>query len=155
LSSRLISKNLKNEIYKTEILPVVLYECDTWSLTLREEHRLRVFENRVLWKIFGPKMEEDGSWRKLHNDELHSLYSSSNIVRVIKSRRIRWAGHVARMGEGRGVYRVLVGRPKGKKPLGRPSRRWENNIKMDLMEIGIDGATGFSWLRTGSSGGIL
>jgi hypothetical protein len=85
-------------------------------------------------------LEEDGSWRKLHNDELHSLYSSPNIVRVFKSRRIRWAGHVARMGEGRGVYRVLVGRPEGKRPLGRPMRRCEDNIKMDLREIGIDGA---------------
>jgi hypothetical protein len=81
---------------------------------LREGHRLRVFENRVLRRIFGPKREEDGSWRKLHNNELHSLYSLRNIVRVIKSRRMRWAGHVARMREGRGVYRVLVGRPEGK-----------------------------------------
>jgi hypothetical protein len=86
---------------------------------LREEHRLRVYENRVLVKIFGPKREVDGSWRKLHNDEIHSLYSSPNIVRVIKSRKMRWAGHVARMGEGRGVYRVLVGMPEGKRPLGR------------------------------------
>jgi hypothetical protein len=101
------------------ILPLVTYGCETWSLNLREEHRLRVFENRVLRKIFGPKMDEDRSWRKLHNDELHSLYSSLNVVvRVIKSRRIRWAGHVARMGEGRGVYRVLVGRPEGKISLG-------------------------------------
>jgi hypothetical protein len=111
LSSHLISKNLKIKIYKTVILPVVLYGCETWSLTLREEHTLRVSENRVLRRIFGPTREEDGSWRKLHNDELHSLYSSPNIVRVIKSRRMRWAGHVARMGEGRGVYRVLVGKP--------------------------------------------
>jgi hypothetical protein len=81
---------------------------------LREEHRLRVFQNRVLRRIFGPKREEDGSWRKLYNDELHSLYASPNIVMVIKSRRMRWAGHVARMGEGRSVYRVLVGRPEGK-----------------------------------------
>jgi hypothetical protein len=84
LSSRLISKNLKIKIYKTVILPVVLYGCETWSPTLGEEHRLRVFENRVLRKIFGTKREEDGSWRKLHNDELHDLYSSPNIVRVIK-----------------------------------------------------------------------
>jgi hypothetical protein len=112
LSSRLLSKNLKIKIYKTVILPVVLYGCETWSLNLREEHRLRVFENRVLRRIFGPEREEDGSWRKLHNGELHSLYSSPNIVRVFKSRRMRWAGHVARMGEGRGVYRLLVGGPK-------------------------------------------
>jgi hypothetical protein len=96
---------------------------------LGEEHRLGVFEKRVLRKIFGPKREEDGSWRKLHNDELHSLYSSPNTFRVIKSRRMKWAGHVACMEEGRGVYRVLVGRPEGKKPLGRPGRRWEDNIK--------------------------
>jgi hypothetical protein len=108
----------------------------------RDEHRLRVFENRVLRKIFGTKRGVDGSWRKLHNDELHNLYSSPNIVRVIKSRRMRWAGHVARMGEGRSVYRVLVGRPEGKRPRGRPKRRWEDNIKMDLEEIGIDGANG-------------
>jgi hypothetical protein len=87
-------------------------------------------------RIFGPKREEDRSWRKLHNDELHSLYSSPNIVRVIKSRRMRWAGHVACMGEGRGVYMVLVGRPESKRPLGKPRCRWEDNIKMDLREIG-------------------
>jgi hypothetical protein len=106
---------------------------------LREEHRLRVFENRVLRKIFGPKREEDGSWKKLHNYELHGLYSSPNVVRVIKSRRMRWVGHMARMGEGRGVYRVLVGRSEGKRPLGRPGRIWEYNIKVNLREIGIDG----------------
>jgi hypothetical protein len=87
---------------------------------------------------------EDGSWRKLHNYELHDLYSSPNIVRVIKSRRLRWAGHVARMGEGRGACRVLVGRPEGKRPLGRPRRRWEDNIKMGLGEIGIGGT---NWIR--------
>jgi hypothetical protein len=111
---------------------------------LREEHRLRVFENRMLRRIFGPKRKEDGSWRKLHNDELHSLYSSPNIVRVIKSRRLRWAGHVARMGEGRGVYSVLVGKPEGKRPLRRPRRSWKDNIKMDFREIGIDGA---NWIQ--------
>jgi hypothetical protein len=106
---------------------------------LREEHRLRVFENRVLRKIFGTKREEDGSWRKLHNDELHSLYSSPNIVRVIKSRRMRLAGHVARMGEGRGDYRVFFARPKGKRPRGRLRYRWEDNMKTDLREMRIDG----------------
>jgi hypothetical protein len=144
LSSCLISKNLKIKIYKTVMLLVVLYGCETWSLALGEEHRLRVFENRVLKKIFGPKREEDGSWRKLHYDELHSLYSSPNIVRVIKSRRMRVAGHVARMREGRGVYRVFLGRPEGKKPLERSRCRWEDNIKMDLREIGIDGA---NWIQ--------
>jgi len=133
----------------------VLYGCETWSLTLGEEHRLRVFENSVLRKIFGPKREEDGSWRKLHNDELHDLYSSPNIVRVIKSVRMRWAGHVARMGDGRGVYRVLFGRPEGKRPLGRLRLRWEDNFKMDLREIGIDGANWIHLIQVGSSGGLL
>jgi hypothetical protein len=155
LSSRLISRNLKIKIYKTVILPVVLYGCETWSLALGKEHRLRVFENRVLRKIFGPKREEEGSWRKLHNDELHSLYSSPNIVRVIKSRTMRWAGHVAHMGVGRGVYRVLVGRPEGKRPLGKPRRKWDDNIKMDLREWGSMGRIGFSWLRIGSGGGLV
>jgi hypothetical protein len=98
----------------------------------------------VLRRIFGPKREEDGSWRKLHNDELHSLYSSPNIVRVIKARRLRWAGHVARMGEGRDIYRVLVGKPEDKRPLGRPGRKWEDNIKLGLREIRINGA---NWIR--------
>jgi hypothetical protein len=139
-------ENLKIKIYKTVILPVVLYGCETWSFTLGEEHRLRVFENRVLRKIFGPKREEDGSWRTLHNDELHGLYSSPNIVRVIKS--MRWGGHLAHMGEGRGAYRVLVGRPGGKRPLGRLRHRWEDNIKMDFGEIRINGAN-WIWLAQG------
>jgi hypothetical protein len=98
----------------------------------------------VLRKIFGPKREEDGSWRILHNDEFHSLFSSLDIVRVIKLRRMSWAGHVVRMGEERGVYRVLVGKPEGKRPLERPRRRWEDNIKMDFREIGIDGE---NWIQ--------
>ncbi|KAJ4439155.1 hypothetical protein ANN_15112 [Periplaneta americana] len=122
------------------LLPVVLYGCETWTLTLREEQRLRVFENKVLRKIFGAKRDEvTGEWRKLHNAELHALYSSPDIIRNIKSRRLRWAGHVARMGESRNAYRVLVGRPEGKRPLGRPRRRWEDSIKMDLREVGYDG----------------
>ncbi|KAJ4433767.1 hypothetical protein ANN_16079 [Periplaneta americana] len=124
-----------NILYLTVILPVVLYGCETWTLTLKEEHRLRVFENKVLRKIFGAKRDEvTGEWRKLHNTELHALYSSPDIIRNIKSRRLRWAGHVARTGESRNAYRVLVGRPEGKRPLGRPRRRWEDNIKMDLRE---------------------
>jgi transcription termination factor 2 len=96
-----------------------------------------VFENRVLRRVFGPKRDEvTGEWRKLHKEELNDLYSLPNIVRVLKSRRMRWAGHVARMEEDRGVYRVLVGKPEGKRPLGRPRRRLEDNIKMDLQEVG-------------------
>src|SRR5215469_16049153 len=137
LSSSFLSKNLKIKIYRTIILPVVLHGCETWSLTLREERRLRVFENRVLRTVFGPKRDKvTGEWRKLHNVELSDLYSSPNIVRVVKSRRMRWAGHVARMVEGRGVHRVLAGKPEEKRPLGRPRRRWEDNIKMELNEVG-------------------
>jgi hypothetical protein len=105
----------------------------------REEHRLRVFENSVLRRIFGQKRDEvTGGWRKLHNEELHNLYSSPSIIRMIKSRRMRWPGHVARMGEKRNAYRISVGNPEGEKPLGRPGRRWVDNIKMDLREIGWD-----------------
>ena len=130
-------QKFKDKIYRTVILCVVLYGCETWSLTLREERRLRVFGSRVLREIFGPKREEvRDEWRKLHNEELNDLYCSPNIFRVIKSRRIRWAGHVARTGERRGVYRVLVGKPEGKRPLGRHRRRWEDNIKMDFQEVG-------------------
>jgi hypothetical protein len=100
-------------------------------------HRLRVFENRVLMRIFGPKRDEvTGEWRKLHNKELHDLYSSPSIIRIIKPRRMRWAGHVARMGEKRIAYRLLVGKPEGTRPLGRPRRRWVDNIRMDLEEVG-------------------
>jgi hypothetical protein len=133
----LLSKILKIKIYRNIILPMVLYRCETWSLTLREERRLTVFENRVLRTVFEPKRDEvTGECGKLHNEELNDLYSMPSIVRVVKSRRMRWARRVARMREDRGVHRVLVGRPKGKRPLGRPRRSWEDNIKMDLMEIG-------------------
>ena len=117
-------------------MPVVLYGCEASSLTLREERNLRVFQNMVLRRIFGPRRDEvTGEWRRLHNEELNDLYSSPNIVRVIKSRKMRWVGHVARIGE-EGLYRVLVGKPEGKRPLGRPRRRWVDNIKMDLQEVG-------------------
>jgi hypothetical protein len=115
----------------------VLYGYEIWSLTLREEQRLKVFENRVLRRIFGPKRDEaTGQWRRLHNEELNDLYSSPNIIRVIKSRRMIWAGHVARMGEKRGAYRILAGRPEGRRPLGRSRCRQEDNIKMDIKEVG-------------------
>jgi hypothetical protein len=141
-------------MYKTIILPLVLYGCETWSLTLREEHRLRVFESRVL-RIFGPKRDEvTGEWRKLHSEELHNLYLSLDI-RQIKSRRRRWAGHVARMGVERKLNKILVGKPKGERPLGRPRRRWEDGIRMDLRGIGLGVWIGFDWLRTGTGGGLL
>ena len=147
LSSRLLSKNLKIKTYRTIILPVGLYGCETWSLTLREERKLRVFENKVLRRIFGPRRDEvTGEWRRLHN-ELNDLYSSPN-VRVIKSRRMRWAGHVERMGGERGVYRVLVGKPEGKRPLGRPRRIWVDNIMMDPPGGGM-WACGLDWAGPG------
>jgi hypothetical protein len=105
---------------------------------LREEHRLRVFENRILRRIFGPKRAEvTEEWRKLHSEELHNLYSSPDIIRQVKSRRMRWAGHVVRMGEERELYKVLVEKPEGKEPLGRPRRRWEDGVRIDLKEIGL------------------
>jgi hypothetical protein len=128
---------VKINIYKIIILPVVLYGCETWSLALREEHRLRVFENRVLRRIFGLKRDEvTGGWRKLHNEEIHCLCCSPH-VRVIKSRRIMWTGHVACMGEMRNRYKILVRKPVRKRPLGRTGCRWEDNIKMDLRAIGF------------------
>ena len=135
MSSRLLPKTLKIKIYRTLILPVALYGCEAWSLTLREERKLRVFEYMVLRRMFGPRGDEEtGEWKRLHNEELNDLYSLPNIVRVTKSRRMRWAGNVARMGEARGLYRVMVGKPEerdqwgdlgvdGRIILGRTSRR--------------------------------
>jgi hypothetical protein len=138
LSSRLLSRDVRVKIYETLILPLVLYGCDMWSLALKKkEQRMRVCEDRVLRSLFGPMRDEMmGEWMKLHYEELHNLYSCSNI-KQIKARRMRLAGHVARMGEERKVYKVLVGKPEGKRPLGRPSRRWEDGIRMDLREIGL------------------
>jgi hypothetical protein len=138
LSSRLLSKNLKIKIYKKIILSVVLYGCETWSLTLREECRLRIFENRTLRRIFGPKKDENVEWRRLRNEELHSLYRSPTTDRLIKSRRLSWTGHVARMEEGMSAFKILTGKPYVKRPLGRPRRRWEDNIIMDVEEISIN-----------------
>jgi hypothetical protein len=124
---------------------------------LREEHRLRVFENRVLRRIFGPTRRDEvtGEWRKLHSEELHNLYSSPDVIRQIKSRRMRWAEHVARMGEERKLYKVLVRKPEVKRPHGGPRRRWEDGIRMDLREICLGGLIGFDWLRIGTGGGLF
>jgi hypothetical protein len=148
----LLSKNIKIKIYRTIILPVVLYGFETWPLTLKEGHMLRVFENKVLRRIFGPKRDEvTGDWRKLHNEELHDLYFPPSIVRVIKSRRRKWAGHVARLGERRGVYRILVGKPERKNHLedpgvdGRIILRWifrKRDWGMDRIDLAQDRDSG-------------
>jgi len=136
----MLSKKLKIKIYRTIILPVVLYGWETLSLTLREERRLR-----ALRRIFGPKRDEvTREWGDLHNEELNDLYSSPNIVRVIKSRRMRWAVHIASMWERRSLYRVLVGKPEGKRPLGRTKHRWKDNIKMERLEVGC---MGMDWIE--------
>ena len=136
LERRCVS-NQSTVAHRTIILPLVLYGCATWSLTVREERRLRISDNRVLRRIVGPKKDEvTGEWRKLHNEERDDLYPSPNIFWAIKSRRMGWEGHVAHTGERSGVYRVLVGKTEGKRPLGRPRRRGEDNIKMDLQKVG-------------------
>jgi hypothetical protein len=113
-----LSTNVKLTIHKTIILPLVLYGCETWLLIVREKHRLKVFENRMLRRIFGPKGDEIiGDWRKLRNEDLHNLYSSPNIISMIKSRRMRWRGHVARTGEKMNTCKILVGKLEGKRPL--------------------------------------
>ena len=156
LSSSLLSKNLKIKIYRYIIFPVVLYGCKTCLLILSEGRRLRVFENRALRRIFDRKRDEvTGEWRKVRNEELNDQYSSPNILRVIKSRRMRWVGHVANMEKRKGLYRIFVGKPEGKRPLGRLRRRWEDNIKMDLQEVGWGEWTGLIWLRIGTGGGHL
>jgi hypothetical protein len=133
LSSRLLSRNVNVKIHKTIVFPVILCGCETWSLTLREEHRLRVFENRLLRRIFGPKRDEvTGVWRKLHNGELRNLYSSPDIIRQIKSRRIKLAGHMASMGEGENTYKLVVGTLERKRPLERRRRRREMELEWFL-----------------------
>ena len=137
-------------------MPVVLYGCETWSLTLREGRRLRVFENRVLRRIFGPKGDEvTGDWRKLHNKELNDLYSSPNIFRVIKSSRMRWAGNVACMGERRGVYRDLVGKPERKDHLEDPGVDGRIILRWIFRKWNLGVWTGSSWLGIGTGSGQL
>jgi hypothetical protein len=131
----LLSENIKIKVYIIITVLVVLYGCETWYLTLREERRIRVFENRALWRKCGPKRDEVTWELRQHNEELIDLYSSPNIVRVFKSRRMRWAGHVTRVGEKRVIYRGLVGNPDGRRSLEKPTLRYEDNIKMDLQEV--------------------
>ena len=134
---------------RVPVLPVVLYGCETWSLTLRKERRLRMFANGVLRRIFGPRRDEvTGECRRLHNEELNDKYSSPDIFRVIKSRRMRWAGNVEHMGKGEACT-GFRGKPEGKRPLGRPRRRWEDNIKRDVQEVGCGVWIGSNWLRVG------
>jgi hypothetical protein len=131
----LLSKNTNSKIYRTIILPVILYGCETWSLALREEHRLSAFENRVLRRIFGPKRDEvTGEWRRLHNEELNDLYSSPSIIRVFKSRRMMWAGHVARMGEGRDATGFWWGDLKEGDHLEDPGVDWRIILKRIFKE---------------------
>ena len=127
LLSHLLSKNIKLKICKKVFLPVILYGCETWTLTLREEKRLQIFENKVLRKIFGTRRDDQtGECIRLHNGELHDLYGKPNIIRIVESRRLRWAGHLTRMGNERGARKLLVGKPEGERPVGRPRMRWEN-----------------------------
>ena len=137
-------------------MPVVLYGCETWSLTLREERRLRVFENRVLRRVFRPKRDEvTWEWRKLHNEEINDLYCSPNIVRVIKSRRMRWAGHVARMGERGGACRILVGKPEGNIHLEDPGVDGRILLRWIFWKWDVGVWTGLIWLRIGTGDGHL
>jgi hypothetical protein len=147
MSSPLLSRNVKVKYTKPLFCHLFCMGVKL-GLSLREERKLRVFENRVLRRLFGHRRDGvTGEWRKLHNEELHTLYSSPDIIRHIRSRRMRWAGHVARMGEERKVYKVLMGKPERKRQLRRPRRRWEDGIRMDLREIGW--VVGFNWLRMG------
>jgi hypothetical protein len=156
LSSRLLSRNVKVKIYKTIILPVILYGFETWFLMLREEHRLRVFENRVLRRIFGSKRDEvTGEWSKLHNEELHNLYSSPDIIREVKSRQKRLAGYVACMGEERKVYKILVGKLEGKDHWEDQGVSGKLGSEWILGRLGWGLWIGFDCLRTGTVVGLL
>ena len=148
LSSILQSKNINIKIYRNIILSVVLYGCETWSLTLRKEPRLRIFENKMLRRIFGAKRDEvTGEWRKLHNEELNDLYCLPNNFRLIKSRRMRWAGLVAHMEERRDVYRVLVGKPEGNRPLVEPDV--DGRVILSWIFREWDGGHGMDWSGPG------
>jgi hypothetical protein len=152
----LLPKNIKIKIYKTIILPVVLYGCETWLLTLREERRLRVFENRVLRRVFGHERDEaTGEWRKIHNEEQNNLYSLPNIVRVVKSRRMRWAGHVARMGRREACTGCWWGSERERRHWGDPDEDGRIILRWIFIKLkGVVG-TGCSWIRIRTGGGHL
>jgi hypothetical protein len=134
----------------------VVYRCETWWLTMREERRLTAFQNMELRRTFGLNTDEvTKEWRRLHKEQLNEPYASPNIVRVIKSNIMRWAEKMARMGDRRGAYWASVRKPEGKRPLGRPRRRWKDNTKMDLQEMGLGHEQDRIWLRTGAGGGLL
>jgi hypothetical protein len=150
------SEKISLKAHRIIILPVVLYGCENWSLTLREERSLRVFDSRVLRKISGPKRDEvTGEWRKLHNEGLSDLSSSPSIIRVNRSRRTRWAGNVARVGEMRDVYMVLVWKLEGKRPRGRSRRKCEDNIKLNLQEVECGGMEWIDLAKDRKCGGLL
>jgi hypothetical protein len=155
LSFTLLSKNTKIRVYRAIILPVVLYGCETWSLTLREEQSLRVFENRVLRRIFGPERDEaTGDWRRLHNEELNDLHSSPNIIRIIKSRRMRWVGHVTRMGKREVHTGFWWGDLREGDHLGEPGLAGSIILKW-ILENWDETWAGLSWLRIGTGCGLL
>jgi len=156
LSSSLLSKNGKIKIYRSLILPFVLYGFETWSVTLSEEYRLRVFKNRMLRRIVGPKRDKvTGEQRKLHSQQFYDLYCSPSIIQVIKSRKMSRVGQVVHVRERRGAYKVLVGEPEGKRPRGRPRPRREEILKWFYEKWNGEAWTGLIWLRTGTGGGLL
>ncbi|KAG7311679.1 hypothetical protein JYU34_002732 [Plutella xylostella] len=137
LTSRLLSRNTKLRIYKTVIRPILMYGCEAWTLTQKEESQLLVAERKVLRKIFGPRQRPDGSWRVLKNAELEDLMAGANIVGETKAHRLRWLGHLQRMGEDRSAKRAYMGRPTGRRPVGRPRYRWSDAVEADLRELQV------------------
>jgi hypothetical protein len=143
LVSKLLSRNTKIRIYKTVIRPILMYGCEIWALTLKEENRLLVTERRILRKILGPAKKEDGGWRMRKNREIEEMVNEPNIIGETKAARLRWLGHITRMGEDRAVKRAYVGRPNGRRPVGRPRYRWRDEVEKDLRELRAP-----DWLET-------
>lgn len=137
LVSKLLSRSTKIRIYKTVIRPILMYGCETWTLTLKEENKLLVAERKILRKILGPTIGEDGEWRQRYNREIENIVSEPNIIGEIKSSRLRWLGHVERMGEDRAVRKAYLGQPSGRRPVGRPRYRWKDEVAKDLKELEV------------------